>query len=119
IWRIASERNGIRGEVCPSAMQWKANAIEQPNVRMSPILMDEKSGRNAAAVDVAAEAAGGAVMSTIPTKAKAAPRKAFQRGGRAPGGRSVGAMEKRGTSTTTRPVINADFEGVVRARPMV
>ncbi len=61
----------------------------------------------------------GDVRKRIPMKASAAPRKAFQRGARAPGGRSAGAMEKSGTRTTTRPVMKADFEGVVWTRPMV
>ena len=61
----------------------------------------------------------GEVRKRMPTKASAAPRNAFQRGARAPGGRSAGTMEKSGTRTTTSPVMKADFEGVVRARPMV
>src|SRR5579862_2907048 len=107
----------MRGEVCPSAMQWKAKATAHPKVRTSPMLMVEKSGRNAVVPD--ALAAGGAVMSTMPMKAETAPRKAFQRGGRAPGGRSAGTMDKSGTSTTTSPVMKADLDGVVRTRPMV
>src|ERR1700746_3852134 len=107
----------MRSDVCPSAMQWNAKAMEQPSVSTSPRLMVEKSGRKAD--DAEAPATGGAVMSTMPMNANAAPRKAFQRGGCAPGGRREGTIENRGTSTTTSPVMNADFDGVVRTRPMV
>ena len=61
----------------------------------------------------------GEVRKRMPMNASAAPRNAFQRGARAPGGRSAGTMEKSGTRTTTSPVMNADLEGVVRTRPMV
>ena len=37
----------------------------------------------------------------------------------APGGRRNGIAEKSGTRTTTIPVMKADFEGVVRASPVV
>src|SRR5690348_13906829 len=99
-------------------MQCSANEIEHPSVSTSPRLIDEKSGRNAAA-DPEVPAAGRAVISTIPTNASAAPRNAFHRGALAPGGLSAGAIENNGTSTTTSPVMNADFEGVVRTSPIV
>src|SRR6516162_8806849 len=57
--RRASGRNGMRGDVCPRAMQWKANATEQPKVRTSPALIEEKSGKNADTVPEEADAAAG------------------------------------------------------------
>src|SRR5665213_1842631 len=108
----------MRGETWLSAMQWNANPMAHPKVSTSPKLMDEKSRSNLAAPFADALAAG-AVSSTIPAKASAAPTHAFHRGAFPPGGRKPGMDENSGTSTTTNPVMNADFEGVVRTRPMV
>src|SRR5579863_3743280 len=115
---MASGWKGMRGETWLSAMQWKANPIAHPKVRTSPRLMEERSGSNAESGD-AEEDVAGEVRKRMPRKARAAPRKAFHRGARTPGGRSAGTMEKRGTRTTTSPVMNADLEGVVRTRPIV
>ena len=80
----------MRGETWLRAMQWKANPMAQPRVSRSPVLMEERSGKRLAMAPIPEDcpwtaAAAGAVSSRIPIKASAAPRKAFQRGGRAPG----------------------------------
>ena len=61
----------------------------------------------------------GVVRRSRPAKAMRAPRTAFQRGGRVPVGRRMGMAVRRGTKTTTRPVMKADLAAVVRARPAV
>lgn len=61
----------------------------------------------------------GVVRSKRPAKARSAPKAAFQRGARAPTGRSKGKAVRIGTKTTTSPVMKADLAGVVRARPAV
>ena len=54
-----------------------------------------------------------------PVKARMAPTMAFAPGRGALGGRQAGMKERRGTKTTTRPVMKADLMAVVRARPAV
>src|SRR5579862_374868 len=96
--------------------------MAQPSVSTSPMLIDERSGRRPTmglSVEARLLVEAGAVNSRIPMNARAAAVKMLQLSGRAPGGRSAGIEEKSGTSTTIRPVMNADFDGVVRARPVV
>jgi hypothetical protein len=54
-----------------------------------------------------------------PAKARNAPRSVAIPGAGADGGRIAGIAISRGTKTTTRLVIKADFAAVVRARPAV
>jgi hypothetical protein len=61
----------------------------------------------------------GVVRRSRPEKARRAPMAVVQRGGGVFAERRAGTMVKRGTKTTTRPVMKADFAGVVRARPVV
>jgi hypothetical protein len=62
---------------------------------------------------------GGVVRSRRPEKARMAPMAVVECGGGVFEERRAGMMVKRGTKTTTRPVMKADFAGVVRARPAV
>ena len=62
---------------------------------------------------------GGVVNRRRPENAKSAPIAVVQRGGSVPEGRIAGMRVRRGTKTTTRPVMRADFAAVVRARPVV
>ena len=62
---------------------------------------------------------GGVVRRRRPEKARIAPMAVVQRGGGVLAERSAGMIVRRGTKTTTRPVMKADLAGVVRARPAV
>src|SRR5438270_728182 len=95
-----------------------SSVIAHPNVSTSPTLIELRSGRNPA-TPAPAPACAGAVSSRIPANAITAPTKAFQRGACPPGGRRPGTADNSGTSTTISPVMNADLDGVVRARPSV
>jgi hypothetical protein len=61
----------------------------------------------------------GVVRSRRPEKARITPTALVQRGGGVPEGRSAREIVNRGTKTTTRPVMRADFAAVVRERPVV
>jgi hypothetical protein len=80
-------------------------------VRRSPELMVTKRSCG----DVPA----GVVRRRRPENARRAPMAVVQRGDGVFGERMAGIIVKRGTKTTTRPVMKADFAAVVRARPVV
>jgi hypothetical protein len=111
IWRVASWPVGTRCEVWARASRCPANAMAQANVRRSPEPMLTKR--------FCTDVPGGVVRRRRPEKARRAPMAVVQRGGGVFRERSAGTMVKRGTKTTTRPVIKADFAAVVRARPVV
>src|SRR5450432_2452400 len=99
---------GGGAEALASATQWRANARAQPSVSKSPVLM-------ALMLNVKPLLDGveeGRVNMTIPAKPIPAPAQAFQRGARVAGGRRARTAASKGTSTTTRPVMNADFDAV-------
>jgi len=64
-------------------------------------------------------APGGVVSRMMPANATRAPHQAFHRGVLELRGRRPGIAERRGTRTTTIPVMKADFDGVVRRSPAV
>jgi hypothetical protein len=85
--------------------------MAQANVRRSPGPMLRKR--------FCGDVPAGVVRRRRPEKARRAPMAVVQRGGGVLGERRAGMMVKRGTKTTTRPVMKADFAAVVRARPVV
>ena len=102
---------GTRCEVWARESRCPAKAMAQTRVRKSPRPMLEK--RFCQVVPV------GVVRNSRPVKARSAPRAVVQRGAWALAGRRMGTRVKRGTKTTTRPVMKADLAAVVRARPAV
>jgi hypothetical protein len=111
IWRVASWPVETRCEVWARARRWPAKAIAQARVSKSPRPMLAKR--------FCQEVPAGVVRRSKPKKARRAPIAVVQRGGGVFAERRAGTMVKSGTKTTTRPVIKADFAGVVRARPAV
>ncbi len=111
IWRVASWLVGTLCEVWANDIRWAAKAIEQDKVRISPVLMLTKRFFQVVPA--------GVVRKMRPVKARMAPMAAVQRGGGVFAERSIGMAVKRGTKTTTRPVMKADLAAVVRASPAV
>ena len=102
---------GTRCDVWAKARRWPAKAIAQARVRRSPKPMLTKRFWK--------DVPNGVVRRNRPEKASNAPIAVVQRGGDVLAERSAGIIVNRGTKTTTRPVMKADFAGVVRARPAV
>jgi hypothetical protein len=111
IWRVASRSAGTRCEVWARARRWPAKAIAHARVRRSPGPMLTKRFWK--------EVPAGVVRRSRPEKARSAPMAVVQRGGGVLADRSAGMIVRRGTKTTTKPVMKADFAGVVRASPAV
>jgi hypothetical protein len=105
IWKVASWPVGTRCDVWARANKCPANAMAQAIVRRSPEPMLTKR--------FCGDVPAGVVRRRSPEKARRAPIAVVQCGGGVFAERSAGTMVKRGTKTTTRPVMKADFAGVV------
>ena len=111
IWRVARWAVGMAFETWAKDSRWAAKATAQNSVRMSP--------RPTVLKRFCQEVPAGVVRRKRPEKAEMAPTALVQRGAGVPEGRSAGKIVNRGTKTTTRPVMRADFAAVVWARPAV
>ena len=98
-------------EVWANDIRWAAKATAHANESRSPVLMLTKRFCHEVPV--------GVVRRSKPVNARIAPMAVVQRGGGVLVDRRAGTMVKRGTKTTTSPVMKADFAGVVRASPAV